>query len=99
MNNNKLLLLIQDETFRFSPTACRVEGITLQAAKFLRWLFIEPDRTNAQIINTFGMSLAWTMLNAGYVSNPLGESENPHSNLWSVTDEGIQVLKRLTGEI
>ena len=87
--------VINNETFRFSPLKCRNLGISLQAAKFLRWLYLGPQRTNAQIIATFGMSLAWSMLDAGYISNPLDDAEMVNSNLWSLTDKGMKVLEQL----
>jgi hypothetical protein len=58
---------------------------------------MEPERTNAQIIATFGMGLAWMMFNAGLVQNPLGESDTTNSNLWSLTDKGVKVLEQLIG--
>lgn len=93
--NNTLPAALKEESFRFSPLKCREVGITLQAAKFLRWLYIEPGRTNAQIVATFGMGLAWTMLGAGNVTNPLGEVDSPNTNLWSLTGEGIEILRKL----
>lgn len=90
-----LLAVINNEAFRFSPLKCRDLGISLQAAKFLRWLYLEPQRTNTQIISTFGMGLAWSMLDAGYVSNPLDGAETANSNLWSLTDKRMKVLEQL----
>lgn len=87
--------VINNETFRFSPLKCRDLGISLQAAKFLRWLYLGLQRTNAQIMATFGMSLAWSMLDAGYISNPLDDAEMVNSNLWSLTDKGMKVLEQL----
>jgi hypothetical protein len=72
-------------------------GISLQAAKFLRWLYMGPEHTNAQIIATFGMGLAWMMFNAGYVQNPPSESDTANANLWSLTDKGVKVLEHLVG--
>jgi hypothetical protein len=87
--------VINHEAFRFSPLKCRDLGISLQAAKFLRWIYLGPQRTNAQIIATFGMGLAWSMLDAGYISNPLDNSETANSNLWALTDKGMKVLEQL----
>jgi len=86
---------INTESFRFSPLKCRDLGISLQAAKFLRWLYLGPQRTNAQIIATFGMGLAWSMLDAGFAYNPLDDAETANSNLWSLTDKGMKVLEQL----
>jgi hypothetical protein len=77
--------VINNEAFRFSPLKCRDLGISLQAAKFLRWLYLGPQRTNTQIISTFGMGLAWSMLDA----------ETTNCNLWSLTDKGMKVLEQL----
>jgi hypothetical protein len=88
---------IKHESFRFSPLKCRDLGISLQAAKFLRWLYLEPQRTNGQISATFGLTLAFSMLDAGYVFNPLNESAVVNSNLWSLTDKGVEALMQLAG--
>lgn len=93
--SNALPAALKEESFRFSPLKCSEVGITLQAAKFLRWLYIEPSRTNAQIIATFGMGLAWTMLGAGYATNLLGEVDSSDTNFWSLTGEGIEILSKL----
>jgi hypothetical protein len=93
--SHALPAVINTDSFRFSPLKCRDLGISLQAAKFLRWLYLRPQRTNAQIIATFGMGLAWSMLDAGYVSNPLDGAETANGNLWSLTDEGMKVLEQL----
>ena len=95
MQNETLLYILEDPQFKFDPLRYRNENISLQSAKFLRWLFINQPCTNAQIINTFGMGLATMMLKSGYVTNPLGETESAHTNLWSVTPDGIELLKRL----
>jgi hypothetical protein len=58
---------------------------------------MEPERTNAQIIATFGMGLALMMFNAGYVQNSPGESDTANTNLWSLTDKGVKVLEQLIG--
>jgi len=89
--------VIKNESFRFSPVKCKDLGIPLQAAKFLRWLYLEPHRTSGQIMATFGMSLAWSMLDAGYVSNPPNGSETVNITLWSLSDKGMKVLEQLAG--
>ena len=98
-SNNQVAIppTILEASFRFSPLRCHDVGISLQAAKFLRWLYMEPERTNEQIIATFGMGLAWMMFKAGYVQNPLRESDNASTNLWSLTDKGVKVLEQLVG--
>ena len=98
-SNNKVVLppIILEASFRFSPLKCHDVGISLQAAKFLRWLYMEPERTNAQVIATFGIGLVWMMFNAGYVQNPPSESYTANTNLWSLTDKGVKVLEHLVG--
>ena len=98
-SNNKVAIspTVLEASFRFSPLRCHEVGISLQAAKFLRWLYMEPERTNEQIIATFGMGLAWMMFNAGYVQNPLRETNTANTNLWSLTDKGVKVLEQLVG--
>lgn len=93
--SHALPAVINNESFRFSSLKCRDLGISLQAAKFLRWLYLGPQRTNVQINATFGMGLAWSMLDASYVSNPLDDSETDNTNLWSLTDKGMKVLEQL----
>jgi hypothetical protein len=99
VSNNKVVLppTILEASFRFSPLKCHDVRISLQAAKFLRWLYMEPERTNAQIVATFGMGLALMMFNAGYVQNPPGESDSVNTNLWSLTEKGVKVLEQLAG--
>lgn len=89
---------LQDKSFRFSSAKCREVSISLRAAEFLRWLYLEPGRPNEQIIGTFGMGLAWTMLRRGCVDNPLGEHGISHTNLWSLTSQGIETLEHLMGD-
>jgi len=98
-SNNKVVLppTILAASFRFSPLKCHDVGISLQAAKFLRWLYMETERTSAQIVATFGMGLAWMMFNAGYVQSPPGESDIANTNLWSLTEKGVKVLEQLIG--
>jgi hypothetical protein len=95
--SNVLTATIVKESFRFTPMTCHKVGISLQAAKFLRWVYLGPQRTNGEIITTFGMSLAWNMLDAGYIQNPLDDSDTANTNLWSLTDKGVKVLEQLTG--
>ena len=97
MQNEALLTILKDSQFKFKALRCRNENISLQAAKFLRWIAMNESCTNAQVINTFGMGLAMTMLKPGFVTNPLGQTENENTNLWSLTPEGIELLKRLVG--
>ena len=90
------LNMIKEEEFRFDPLSCRSANIPLQEAKFLRWLFL-AERSNMDIIQSFGLGLAYKLLQQGYADNPLGEQGIAHSNLWKLTDKGLDILKTLTG--
>lgn len=63
-----------------------------EALKFLQWLQELPGRPNSEVIEKFGLGLAWVMLKAGYATNPLGLFENAQTNLWEITDLGSQVV-------
>ncbi len=95
MNQDLLVSILRHPDFKVNTAKCRQENIPLQAAKFLRWVLLEGPCTNAQIINSFGMGLAYTMLRPGYVDNPLGQSANTETNLWSLTPAGQELLIRL----
>ncbi len=90
------LNILKNEPYRFKPMLCRNANISLQEAKFLRWLFL-AERNNAEVIQTFGMGMAYNLLKQGYVENPLGERDNANTNLWKLTEEGIGILKSATG--
>ena len=93
MNN---LDFLKNETFRFDPKSCRSANVTLQEAKFLRWLFI-AERSNTDIIQTFGLGMAYKLLKQGYADNPLGEQKTAKTNLWKITEDGLEILKTLIG--
>jgi hypothetical protein len=97
MTAAELIAILKDKDFKFKVAKCRDENISLQSAKFLRWVMLNAPCTNAQVMNTFGMGLAYTVLKPGYVTNPLGQSENTETNLWSLTPAGVELLKRLIG--
>lgn len=63
-----------------------------EALKFLQWLQETPGRPNSEVIEKFGLGLAWVMLKAGYATNPLGLFENAQTNLWEITDLGSQMV-------
>ena len=90
------LNILRNEPYRFDPMSCRSANIALQEAKFLRWLFL-AERSNADINQTFGLGMANKLLRQGYVDNPLGEQEAAHTNLWKLTEDGLNILKVLTG--
>jgi len=95
MTNDQWILTLKKTDFRFNALKCRDENISLQAAKFLRWIFLEGPCTNAQVINTFGMELAYVPLRAGYAANLPGQKGSEETNLWMLTPAGIDLLKRL----
>ena len=94
MNNN--LNFLKDETFRFDPKSCRSANVTLLEAKFLRWLFI-AERSNVDVIQNFGLGLAYKLLRQGYAENPLGVQDTAQTNLWKLTEDGLNILKTITG--
>ena len=98
MNNNlsPLHLLLKNDSFRFDPKSCRSADITLLEAKFLRWLFI-AERSNVDVIQNFGLGFAYKLLKQGYVDNPLKEQGDTHTNIWKLTDDGLEVLKIIIG--
>lgn len=64
------------------PTARRA------ALHFIQWLYANPGRPNSEIIQKFGLGLAWALLKGGYVTNPLGSYGNANTNLWELTETG-----------
>ena len=92
----KDLNILKDETFRFDPKSCRSANITLMEAKFLRWLFL-AGRNNTDIIQNFGLGLAYKLLKQGYADNPLGEQGTTHTNRWKISADGLDILKTITG--
>ena len=98
MNNNltALYLLLKNDSFRFDPRSCRSANVSLMDAKFLRWLFI-AERSNVDVIQNFGLGLAFKLLKQGFVENPLGVSGDSHTNIWKLSKDGLEVLKTIIG--
>ena len=98
MNNNltPLSLLLKNESFRFDPQSCRSANVTLLEAKFLRWLFL-AERSNVDVIQYFGLGFAYKLLKQGFVDNPLGVQDTAQTNIWKLTQDGLEILKILTG--
>ena len=98
MNNNltALYLLLKNDSFRFDPKSCRNAIVSFMQAKLLRWLFFD-DHSNLEIIKNFGLGLAYKLLEQGYVENPLGDSEDSQTNIWKLSDDGLEILKTITG--
>ena len=84
---------LKTEPYRFNPMSCRAANIALQEAMLLRWLFL-AERSNDEIMDTFGMGMAYNLLKQGYVENPLGERSNASTNLWKLSEDGVSVLKK-----
>ena len=93
---NHDLNFIKDKAFRFDPQSCRSADVTLMEAKFLRWIFL-AERSNVDVIQYFGLGFAYKLLKQGLVDNPLGEQGMTQTNLWHLTEDGLNVLKTLTG--
>jgi hypothetical protein len=62
------------------------------ALKFLRWLQQNPGRPNSEVIQEFGLGLAWVMLRGGYATNPLGRFADAQTNLWQITKLGSELV-------
>jgi hypothetical protein len=90
------LNFMKDKAFRFDPLSCRSANITLLEAKFLRWIFL-AERSNTDISQTFGLGLANKLLRQGHVDNPPGEQGMTQTNIWKLTEDGLDILKTLTG--
>ena len=90
------LHFLKNDTFRFDPKSCRSANVTLLEAKFLRWLFL-AERSNVDVIQNFGLGLAYKLLKQGFVDNPLGVQDTAQTNLWKLTEDGLNILKTITG--
>jgi hypothetical protein len=98
MNNNLTTLhhLLNNDTFRFDPQSCRSANVTLLEARLLRWLFL-AERSNVDVIRNFGLGLTYKLLKQGFVDNPLGMQDTAQTNLWKITEDGLNILKIITG--
>jgi hypothetical protein len=97
MNNNQpTLQLLRNDSFHFDPKACRNANVNLLEAKLLRWLFIE-ERSNVEVIQNFGLGQACKLLKQGFVENSLGIKETANTNIWKLTDDGLEVLEKIVG--
>ena len=98
--NNKLpiLQLLNNGSFHFDSRSCRNENVNLFEATLcvLRWLFIE-ERRNVEVIQNFGLELACKLLKQGFVENSLGVKDTANTNIWKLSDDGLEVLKAITG--
>jgi hypothetical protein len=96
--NNKLpiLQLLNNGSFHFDPKSCRTANVNLLEAKLLRWLFIE-ERSNVKVIQNFGLELACKLLKQGFVENSLGVKDTANTNIWKLSDDGLEILKAITG--
>ena len=97
MNNNLATLqLLRNDSFHFDLKSCRNANVNLLEAKLLRWLFI-AERSNVEVIQSFGLGLAYKLLKQGFVENSLGKNDTANTNLWKLTDDGLEVLKTIAG--
>lgn len=72
-------------------SAAHRAGLRKAEAKFLRCLLSEP-RDNRWVQGHFGMGLAFDLARRGLATNLLGETETSHTNLWSITGQGLAAL-------
>jgi len=97
MNNNlPTLQLLRNDSFHFDPKSCRNANVNLLEAKLLRWLFI-AERGNVEVIQNFGLGLAYKLLKQGFVENSLGIKDTANTNIWKLTDDGLEVLEKIVG--
>jgi hypothetical protein len=97
MNNNlPTLQLLKNDSFHFDPKSCRNANVNLLEAKLLRWLFI-AERSNVEVIQNFGLEQVCKLLKQGFVDNPLGVQDTVQTNIWKLTDDGLEVLKTIIG--
>ena len=98
MNNNTtaLHLLLKNDTFRFDPKSCRNANVSVMEAKLLRWLFFD-DHNNIEVIKNFGTGLPYKLLKQGFVENSLGTQDIAQTNIWKLSDDGLELLKTIIG--
>ena len=97
MNNTLANLhLLKAHTFRFDPNLCRNANVILMEAKLLRWLFL-GDHSSVDIIHAFDIGLVYRLLKQGNLENPLVAADTSRSNIWKLSDDGLEVLKTITG--
>ena len=96
--NNTLpnLHFLKNDTFRFDPKLCRNANVILMEAKLLRWLFL-GDHSSVDVIQDFDIGLVYRLLKQGNLENPLVAADTSRSNIWKLSDDGLEVLKTITG--
>ncbi len=98
MNNHlsALHLLLKNDSYRFDPKSCRSANVSVMDAKLLRWLFFD-EHSNTDIIKNFGRGIPFKPLKQRLVENPLGASDNSQMNIWKLSNDGLELLKKITG--
>ena len=98
MNNNltALHVLLKNDNFRFDPKSCRSANVSVMDAKLLRWLFFD-EHNNSEVSKNFGTGLPNKLLKQGYVENSPGDPEDSQTNIWKLSDDGLELLKTITG--
>ena len=97
MNHNlPTLQLLRNDSFHFDPKSCRNANVNFLEAKLLRWLFI-VERSNMEVIQNFGLELAYKLLKQGFVENSLVVQDTADINIWKLTDDGLEVLEKIVG--
>jgi len=98
--------------YRFKPACCRAAGVSVIETKFLKCLLL-AERDNRWVQANFSLGLAYKLARRGLVENPLGVpalshalsaaegaaegSGNNHTNLWRLTEQGLQALSAAVG--
>jgi hypothetical protein len=77
--------------FRFDPRKCRAADLKTTEANFLKSLAIAP-RDNRWVQTNFGMGQAYGLARNGLVETHPAEIESAHTNIWTLTDSGIDAL-------
>ena len=98
MNKNltALHLLLKNDSFRFDSKSCRSVNVSVMEARLLRWLFFD-EHSNADVIKNFGRGIPYKLLKQGLVENPLGAQDTEQTNIWKLSDDGLEILETTTG--
>ncbi len=67
------------------------EKLTTKEIRFMKAILYQK-RDNRWVQENFGMGSAYALAKRGYVTNPLGESGDTSTNLWTLTEQGLTAL-------
>ena len=98
MNNHlsALYLLLKNDSYRFDPKSCRSANVSVMDAKLLRWLFFD-EHSNTDVIKNFGRGIPFKLLKQGLVENLVGAQDTEQTNIWKLSNDGLEILKTITG--